>query len=284
MRTSSIVRLLIAAVLLGGVWVAYTFQGPPASKLDTHKIANDMYVIHNDVVPGNTTVLVTNEGVILVDDKFPSDVDNVLAEVKKITSQPVKYVVNTHHHFDHSGGNAKLQMMGVQAVSSEHARQYMIDGKQPGLSNVTFDDHMHLHVGGKDVELYYFGKSHTGGDIVAYFPAERVISMGDMFTFGDATPELIDYAGGGSAKEWTATVDRALKLDFDVVVPGHGLVTNKAELVKFRASTVDLRNKVHAMMVAKNSRADIEKMLRSDFHFGDLHVGASLDGLMAELR
>lgn len=284
MRTSSIVRLLIAAVLLGGVWVAYTFQGPPASKLDTHKIANDMYVIHNDVVPGNTTVLVTTEGVILVDDKFPSDVDNVLAEVKKITNQPVKYVVNTHHHFDHSGGNAKLQMMGVQAVSSEHARQYMMDGKQPGLSNVTFDSHMHLHVGGKDVELYYFGKSHTGGDIVAYFPAERVIAMGDMFTFGDATPELIDYAGGGSAKEWTATVDHALKLDFDTVVPGHGLVTNKAELVKFRASTVDLRNKVHAMMVAKNSRADIEKMLRSDFHFGDLHVGASLDGLMAELR
>ena len=284
MRTSSIVRLLIAAVLLGGVWVAYTFQGPPASKLDTHKIANDMYVIHNDVVPGNTTVLVTNEGVILVDDKFPSDVDNVVAEVKKITNQPVKYVVNTHHHFDHSGGNAKLQMMGVQAVSSEHARQYMMDGKQPGLTNIAFENHMHIYLGGKNVELYYFGKSHTGGDIVAYFPAERVIAMGDMFTFGDATPELIDYAGGGSAKEWTGTVDQALKLDFDVVVPGHGVVTNKAELVKFRASTVDLRDKVHAMLVAKNSRADIEKMLRSDFHFGDLHVGASLDGLMAELR
>jgi len=284
MRTSSIVRLLIAAVLLGGVWVAYTFQGPPASKLDTHKIANDMYVIHNDVVPGNTTVLVTNEGVILVDDKFPSDVDNVVAEVKKITNQPIKYVVNTHHHFDHSGGNAKLQMMGVQAVSSEHARQYMMDGKQPGLTNIAFENHMHIYLGGKNVELYYFGKSHTGGDIVAYFPAERVIAMGDMFTFGDATPELIDYAGGGSAKEWTGTVGQALKLDFDVVVPGHGVVTNKAELVKFRASTVDLRDKVHAMLVAKNSRADIEKMLRSDFHFGDLHVGASLDGLMAELR
>jgi cyclase len=284
MRTSSIVRLTIAALLLGGVWVAYTFQGPPASKLDTHKIATDLYVIHNEVVPGNTTVLVTNEGVILVDDKFPADVDNIVAEVKKVTNQPIKYVVNTHHHGDHTGGNAKLQMMGVQAVSSEHARQYMVDGNQPGLTNLAFENHMHIYLGGKNVELYYFGKSHTGGDIVAYFPAQRAIAMGDMFTFGDATPELVDYSGGGSAKEWTGTVDGALKLDFDTVVPGHGLVTTKAELVKFRASTVNLRNKVHAMVVAKNSRADIEKMLRGDFHFGDLHVGMSLDGLMAELR
>jgi len=79
-------------------------------------------------------------------------------------------------------------------------------------------------------------------------------------------------------------VDRALKLDFATVVPGHGVVTNKAEVTKFRQSTVDLRNKVHAAMVAKKSRADIEKMLRTDFHFADLHVNMSLDGLMAEMR
>ena len=285
MRKSSLVRLLIAALLLGGVWVAYTQPGgPPASKLTTHKLADDLYVIHNDFVPGNTTALVTNEGVVLVDDKFPADVDNIVAEVKKFTPQPIKYVVNTHHHFDHSGGNAKLQMAGVQAVTSEQARRYMVDGKQAGVSNIAFADHMHIYLGGKNVELYYYGKAHTGGDIVAYFPAQRVIAMGDMFTFGDATPQLIDYAGGGSAKEWTATVDRALRLDFATVVPGHGVVTTKAELAKFRESTVTLRNKVHDMLQAKNSRADIEKMLRADFHFADLHVGASLDGLMAELR
>jgi cyclase len=284
MRKSSIVRLLIAVLLLGGVWVAYTFQGPPASKLDTKKIADDLYVIHNEIVPGNTTVLVTTDGVILVDDKFPSDVDNIIAEVKKITSQPIKYVINTHHHGDHSGGNAKLQAMGVQAVSSENARRYMVDGKQPGLTNIVFTEHMHIYLGGKNVELFYYGKSHTGGDIVAWFPAQRTIAMGDMFTWGDGLPELIDYSGGGSAKEWTRTVDQALRLDFDKVVPGHGLMATKADLMKFRESTVTLRTKVHEMMVAKAGRADIEKMLRKDFGFGDLHVGASLDGMMAELR
>jgi len=284
MRKSSILRLIVAALLLGGV-VAYTQQGgPPASKLTTQKLADDLYVIHNDFVPGNTTALITNEGVVLVDDKFPADHDNIMAELKKVTSQPVKYVVNTHHHFDHAGGNVAMQMAGAQIVSSEQARRYMVDLKQPGLTNVAFRDHMHIYLGGKNVELFYFGKSHTGGDIVAYFPEDRAIAMGDMFTFGDATPQLIDYAGGGSAKEWTATVNRALALNFDTVVPGHGVVTNKAELTKFRDSTITLRNKVHEMLVAKKSKADVEKMLRTDFHFADLHVNASLDGLMAELR
>jgi cyclase len=284
MRKSSIIRLCAAALLLGGVWLAYTQQAMPPAKLTTQKIADDLYVIHNDYVPGNTTALITNEGVILVDDKFPADHDNIMAELKKITNQPVKYVVNTHHHFDHSGGNAQMQQLGAQIVTSQKAREHMIDGKQPGASNVTFDDHLNLYLGGKKVELYYFGRSHTSGDIVAYFPADRAIAMGDMFTFGDATPQLVDYAGGGSAKEWTGTVDKALKLDFDTVIPGHGVVCKKADLAKFRDSTVTLRNRVHEMVVAKASRADVEKMLRSEFHFADLHINASLDGLMAELR
>ena len=284
MRKSSFIRLLVACGLLSGVWVAYTQQAPAPSKLTTQKIGDDLYVIHNDFVPGNTTALVTSEGVILVDDKFPVDADNIVAEVKKITNQPIKYVVNTHYHMDHSGGNAKLQSLGAQVVSSEQSRQYQVDGKQPGLANVAFQDHTHIFLGGKSVELYFYGKSHTGGDIVAYFPQQHVLSMGDMFTFGDATPQLIDYAGGGSAKEWTRTVDRTLRLDFDKVVPGHGVVTNKAEVKKFRESTVDLRNKVHQMLVDKKSRADIEAMLRKDFHFADLHIGMSLDGLMAEMR
>ena len=290
MRKSSFFKLILGVMCT--VWMAYSqFPSTPA-KLTTQKLADDLYVIHNDIVPGNTTALVTNEGVVLVDDKFPQDTDNILAEVKKFTNQPVKYVVNTHHHFDHSGGNVNLQKLGVQVVSSAQARGYSNDIKQPGAANIAFEDHMHLYLGGKNVELYYFGKAHTGGDIVAYFPAQRTIAMGDMFTFGDATPQLIDYAGGGSAKEWTGTVGRALQLDFDKVVPGHGLNTTKAELAKFRESTITLRNKVHQMLAdgtAKKTpppqlRSEIEAMLRKDFHFGDLHIGFSLDGLMTELR
>jgi cyclase len=280
---SRVTLVVILSVAMLGAYVHAQF-GNQAAKLDTIKIKDDLFVIHNDFVPGNTTVLVTNDGVVLVDDKFEIDHEGIMAQLKKITNQPVKYVINTHYHADHSGGNPKLQALGAQVVTSEAARAKMVEVKQPGMANITLEDSLRLYVGGKRIEVHYFGRAHTDGDVVVLFPDHRVLSMGDMFTFGDATPQLVDYAGGGSAKEWTKTVDGALTLDFDAVVPGHGLVTTKQELRKFRESTMSLRTRVHDMLVTNKTRAEIEKMLRSDFHFADLHIQLSLDGMMAELR
>ena len=280
-RRVSLVALLVIAML--GVYVRAQFGTEPA-KLDTIKLKDDLFVIHNDIVPGNTTVLVTNQGVILVDDKFEIDHENIMAQLKKITNQPVKYVINTHYHADHSGGNAKLQALGAQVITSQQARDKMVEIKQPGQANVTLENSLRLFLGGKRVEAYYFGRAHTDGDIVVLFPDHRVLSAGDMFTFGDATPQLIDYSGGGSARDWTGTLDGALKLDFDQVVPGHGLVTTKQEMRKFRETSLTLRNKVHDMIAQKKTKAEIEKMLRTDFHFADLHIERSLDGMLIELQ
>jgi glyoxylase-like metal-dependent hydrolase (beta-lactamase superfamily II) len=273
---------LLSLALLGAY--AHAQFGQQAAKLDLVKVRDDLFVIHNDFVPGNTTALITNEGVVLVDDKFEIDHENIMAQLKKVTSQPVKYVINTHFHGDHSGGNAKLQALNAQVVASEAARQKMVETKMPGLPNVTLENRLRLYVGGKRIEVHYLGRAHTNGDVVVLFPDHRVLSMGDMFTFGDATPQLVDYAGGGSATEWTKTVENALQLEFDSVVPGHGAVTTKQELRKFRDSTMSLRTRVHDMIVQKRSRDEIEKMLRSEFHFADLHVKVSMDGLINELR
>jgi len=278
------VRLsVMLAVALAGAYVYGQQQSP--STLNTIKVKDDLFVIHNDYVPGNTTALVTTDGVVLVDDKFEIDHDNIMAEVKKVTSQPVRYVINTHHHGDHTGGNAKmLAMGGVQILANENAWQNMVDGNQPGRPSITFGQQAHLHVGGKDIDVFHFGRSHTNGDSVVLFRADRVLAAGDMFTYGDATPELIDYAGGGSGKEWTSTLDSALTLDFDQVVPGHGDVTNKAEMRKFRDATLRLRTRVHEMLVQKKTKDDIAKMLQAEFHFAELHLQRSLDGLMAEMQ
>src|SRR5262250_2630725 len=243
MKNRSTARVWLAGAMAVAMCVAYLHAqfGNAPSKLNTIKITDDLFVIHNDFVPGNTTALITSEGVLLVDDKFEIDFPNVVAEVKKLTSQPIKYVVNTHHHADHSGSNAKMQAINVQVVASEQARANMVDGKQPGLPTMVFDRHAHIYLGGKNVELYHFGRAHTDGDVVVLFPAQRTLAAGDMFTFGDATPQLIDYGGGGSAKEWTTTLDSVLQLDFDTVVPGHGNVTTKREMAKFRDSTLTLR-------------------------------------------
>jgi hypothetical protein len=170
-----VILLAVLGVALAGAYVHGQFPTGP-SKLDVVKVRDDLFVIHNAFVPGNSTVLITNEGVILVDDKFPQDVDNILAEIKKLTNQPVRYVVNTHHHGDHSGGNPRLQAMNVDVVASEAARQHFADLRQPGAPTITFDDSAYLTLGGKRVELYRFGRAHTNGDIVAFFPAQRAPS------------------------------------------------------------------------------------------------------------
>jgi cyclase len=284
MRKSTAIRLCAAVFLGGALWLAYT-QGPPQpAKLNTVKVKDDLYVIHNDFVPGNSTALITNEGVVLVDDKFDVDHNNIMAELKKITDKPIKYVINTHHHGDHSGGNAKMQQMNAVVVASTEAWENMVETKMPGAPTVSFEHHASVHLGGKNVELYHFGRAHTNGDVVVYFPADRALAAGDMFTFGQDVPELIDYSGGGSGKEWTKTLDGALMLDFDSVVPGHGNVTTKAEMRKFRDSTLRLRNRVHEMLTQKKSKDEISKMLQTEFHWAQLHLDRGLDGAMAEMQ
>ena len=283
MNKRLILLTILGVALAGGAYVRAQFGDKP-SKLDVVKLKDDLFVIHNDYVPGNTTVMVTNEGVILVDDKFEIDFDNIVAEVKKITNQPVKYVINTHHHGDHSGSNAKMQALGAQVVTSWQARQNMVDGKQPGLSNITIENRASLYLGGKRVDLFYFGRGHTNGDIVALFPAQRVLASGDLFTIGDTTPELVDYPGGGSAKQWPQTISGVLSLDFDRVVPGHGTVGTKADMRKFYDTSVKLKDRVHEMIVAKKSKDEIAKMLTAEFHYAEFHLGMSLDGLLVELR
>ena len=270
MRISSLLKLGLLILLFGASWMAYSQMGSQPAKLNTVKITNDLFMIHNDIVPGNTTALITDDGVLLVDDKFPQDHDNIMAEVKKLSQKPIKYVISTHHHGDHTGGNPAMQKMDVKIIASEQARQNMLDAKQPGQPEIAVEHHATVTLGGKVAEIYYFGRAHTNGDVVVLFPQDRVLAAGDIFTFGDATPQLIDYSGGGSAKEWTSTLDGAMKLDFDSVVPGHGNLAKKSDMMAFRNTTLALRNRVHEMQMQKKSRDEITQVLKSQFKWGDL--------------
>ena len=284
---SSTIRSALAVFALACIalpHVANAQFGTAPAQLSLVKVRDDVYVIQNPVVPGNTTVLITNEGVILVDDKFEIDHDNVVAMLKTVTSQPIKYVINTHHHADHSGGNAKLQAGGTLAVASIQARQRMVEGNQPGLPDITVQPRGSVWLGGKSAEIYWLGRAHTDGDVVVLFPQARVLAAGDMYTEGAATPQLIDYRGGGSAKEWTATVEEVLKLDFDTVVPGHGNVVTKREMTAFRDSTERLTQVATELVRQGRTRAEIEQAMRMQFGWQDLHVQFALDGLIDEVN
>ncbi len=258
--------------------------GATASELELIKLQDDLYVIHGAYVPGNVTALITNEGVILVDDDFEVDHDNLMAKLREVTNQPVKYVINSHYHGDHSGGNAKLQAAGTLAVASVAARSRMVAANQSGLVNITIEPRGAVHLGGKVAEIYWFGRGHTDGDIVVLFPQHRTLAAGDLFTVGEGLPQLVDHAGGGSAKEWTATLDKVLALDFETVVPGHGTVTNKQALREYRGTSARMTEVLTQMVRQNRATADIEAVLRNEFGFQDFHIQSSLQGLVNEMR
>jgi cyclase len=270
-------RWSIAVLFLVGAWVAYT-QTPQAGKLALEKVKDDLYVISND--GGNVAAYVTDEGVIVVDDKFDADVAEILAKIKSVTDKPVKYVLNTHQHGDHTGGNQKMLPL-AEIIIHENARANMVAGKMPGVPRVTYSDQTGVYLGGKEVLAKHFGRGHTNGDAAIYFPALKVVHMGDLFVAG---APFIDYSAGASAKEWAGTIDGVLKWDFDTVVPGHGPVSKRADLIKFRDGMAKLCDRVGGMVREGKGKDDMSKMLVAEFGWNAAGAGRSLDGLMAEFK
>jgi glyoxylase-like metal-dependent hydrolase (beta-lactamase superfamily II) len=284
MTQRMVLGFLSAAALLLGTPAQAQFGSEP-SKLELIKVRDDIYVISNVAVPGLVTALITDEGVVLVDDKFEIDHDNIMATLKTVTNQPVKYVINTHYHGDHSGGNAKLQALGTLAVASIEARASMVAANQSGQPNITVGNQAALHIGGKTIEIHKVGRAHTNGDVVVLFPAQRVLAAGDIFANGPGTSaQLVDYRGGGSAKEWPKAIDEALALSFDTVVPGHGLVSTRADFEAYRDRAARFASTLQQLVSQGKSRADIETVVRGQFDWEDFHIQAALDGLINEFR
>ncbi len=279
-------RLGAAALLLTGCWIAFTQTQAQPAKLTLNKVKDDLYVIEGD--GGNVAVYVTGEGVILVDDKYDQDHDGIVAHVKSVTNLPVKYVLSTHYHADHSGGNAKF-LPTAEIISTANARTNIVNHVQsnapPGVApaRVTFTEETAVFLGGKEVRARYFGRGHTNGDAFVYFPALRTIHTGDMMA---GTTPLIDYTGGGSVVEWTRTLDAAMKLDFDTVIPGHGAVTNKAGLLAYRNNIEKLRDRASDLIRQGKSQEDVGKVMAAEFGWAPNSMQAqwSLPGIMTELK
>jgi glyoxylase-like metal-dependent hydrolase (beta-lactamase superfamily II) len=219
MTRTTVARLSAGAVFLAGCWLAYTQTQGQRPPLTLNKIKDDLYEIVGN--GGNVAFYLTAEGVILVDDKFDEDHDAIVEKIKSVTNLPVKYVLTTHHHSDHSGGNARFAT-SAEIISTVNARANIVGHKQPNApdmypARVTFTDQCSVFLGGKEVRACYFGRGHTNGDAVIYFPADRVLHTGDLMA--GKTP-LIDYTGGGSIKEWTKTLDGAFGLPTTECRPG----------------------------------------------------------------
>ena len=247
----------VGAVALVGVLSGQ--QTTPVAPMQIEKVKDDLYVVRgpfNRCAPngcggaygddgllheaGDVAVRVTPEGLILVDDKYQNNVAEVMEKVKTVSSQPVRYLLNTHHHTDHAGGNETFIKL-TEVIAHRNVRENFLRNKQPGAPRVVFTDQASVFLGGVEVRAYYFGRAHTNGDTVIYFPDLRVIHTGDLITEG---MPVLDYRNGASAVEWVKVLDKILELDFDVVIPGHGKLLTKEHVRSDRQKLVTMNQRM----------------------------------------
>jgi cyclase len=287
MSRASLVLILTGLFVSHSAWAVHT-QAPRApGTLRTEKVKGDLYMVSGE--GGNVAAYVTAEGVVLVDDMFDRNHADILAQVKSLTAAPLRYVVNTHQHDDHAGGDAKM-LPFAEVIAHRNARANLVAKKQPyyedtpgtpiGLPRVTFSDEASIHLGGKEVRALYFGRGHTNGDAIIYFPELQTVHTGDLFLVqrgggrqGAASqpqrpasvPIFVDYAQGGSFLDWSKTLDGMLRLDFDTVIPGHGPVSTRADVVKFRTDLETMRNRLAGLVKQGTSRDALVKTLEGDY-------------------
>jgi glyoxylase-like metal-dependent hydrolase (beta-lactamase superfamily II) len=276
---ATLMVVIAALFLVHGTWVVYSQGARPPGPLTTSRVKGDLYVVSGE--GGNVALYATEEGVVLVDDMFHRNHADILAQIRTVTSQPLRYVINTHQHDDHAGGNFRMLPL-AEVIAHRNVRANLTDLKQPyyedtpgtpiGLPRVTFTDRLDLHLGGADVQALYFGRGHTSGDAIVYFPALQTIHTGDLFlSFRRAAgrppgvPVYVDYAQGGSFFEWSRTLERALALDFDTIIPGHGPLATRADLVAFNADLVAMRTRLAGLVKGGTSRTEIVRILETDY-------------------
>jgi glyoxylase-like metal-dependent hydrolase (beta-lactamase superfamily II) len=259
---------------------------PPLPRLV--KVKDDVYLIQNvnDVVAeigpngGNVTIYLTNDGVILFDSKNDRMHDDIVAKVRSLTDKPIKYVVLTHNHGDHSGGVAKMMEMGATAIISTEDREQLARGNQPVLPQLAYHGEAALYLGGKEVQLREFC-GHTRGDTVAFLPGPRVLIVGDLVTTPDSIPQIVNYGDGGNWTDMGKTLDALAKIDFDVMVGGHGPLLTKAEFLKYHDKVAAIRERVRALNRKGRTQEEIAAAVLKEFNYTN---AGQVGQMMRELK
>jgi len=243
--TRARVLLAIGVAALAVAGAAAQQQRPRIPPTGTiKKVRDNLYVIPG--AGGNTTVFVTQGGVVLVDTKLPNNGEPILNQVRTVTDKPVTMIVNTHSHPDHIGSNDYFPA-SVEVVAHENTRKWMaanprVASNVAAMPDKTFTDRMTLGSGDDRIELYYFGAGHTDGDAFIVFPARRAMCAGDLFAW--KMSPLIDPMAGGSVLALPGTLEKAINgiPNVDTVIEGHGDVNTWAgfrDYVQFNRALVN---------------------------------------------
>ncbi len=256
--------ILIASLIAAPAAAA---QQPDPAPIRVERVAPGVAILFGR--GGNIGLSYGADGNVLIDDQFAPMTASILAAVRSIDPDPVRFVVNTHWHGDHSGGNENLGAQGAVIVAHDNVRRRMsveqlvrgeaVPASPSGaLPVVTFGDDLTFHLNGDDIRVFHVEHAHTDGDVLVHWTRANVLHMGDTF-FNGMLP-FIDLDSGGSIDGLIAAVTAALAIanEATVVVPGHGPVARRPDLERYRAMLVELRNRIGQGIAAGRTLAQIQ--------------------------
>jgi cyclase len=269
------IMAVAATLLLAGVALAQ--QSPSAAppppdfskaEIKTTDLGDNIYMLEG--VGGNITVAVAKDGIIMVDGQYTPLHDKIKAAIAAISNQPIKYLINTHFHGDHTGGNEPFAKDGVTIVSEVNVKNRLAAGTSNGLTGVqtppapqgalpskTYTGAFKIRLSGRVADLKHIANAHTDGDTYIWFKTANVLSTGDTFTNG-RYPN-IDFANGGNIRGMIAASDTYLKLTNakSRIVPGHGPIADKGALMEYRTMLVTARDRMAKLVKDGKSEDDV---------------------------
>jgi len=240
--------------------------------IEVIKVSGTVYMLKG--AGGNIGASVGDDGIVIVDDQYAPLADKIQAALKGITDKPVRFVINTHYHEDHTGSNEYFQKT-APIIAHDHVRKRLEEGGVAGngasvkfdakpqpkgaLPIITFDHDVTVHLNGEDIRALHFPAGHTDGDSIIYFPKSNVVHMGDDFvTYGFP---FIDVSSGGSIDGMIDGVEKAIaQLPADVkVIPGHGPVSSLDDVRTYIKMLKDTRETVRAALKQKKTLDQMKK-------------------------
>ncbi len=224
--------------------------------IKTIQVSNSVYMLVGQ--GGNIGVSVGDDGVFVIDDQFARLTPKILDAIKELSDKPIQYVVNTHFHGDHTGGNANMEKVGAKIIAHDNVYKRLSEGKTTeGLPVITFNDKLSVHINGELVLVFHTDNAHTDGDAMLYFTESNVLHTGDNY-FYKRYP-YIDVNSGGSIDGYINAVKKALMVidENTKIIPGHGNLSNKAEYASFLEMLTLLRTNVQAEIDKGKTEDDI---------------------------
>ncbi len=252
------------AVLLCHVPTRLDAQNFDTVQVTSTRLAENVHMLVGS--GGNIGLMVGSDAVFVVDDQFAPLTPKILAAIKAITPQPVRFVLNTHWHFDHTGGNENMGQAGALIFAHENVRKRMstdqfieaLNRKQPAsprgaLPVITFNDTVSFHVNGDSIVVFHVAPAHTDGDAIVMFTKSNVVHTGDVFL--SAGFPFVDRSSGGSIHGIIAATERLLTVTNaeTKIIPGHGPLSDRARVKAYHDMLVVMRDRMHKEIAAKHT-------------------------------